>query len=405
MKIALYGIGGLYNYGCEAIVRGTVTLIRSIVPEAEIIYFSKRADEDKKVISDLNIEVIQLRTGRSLFSRILNKLLKCINIPYRFGLRDHTQIIELSDVIFSIGGDIYTIPEYIRRNKRYSYYRSLVQLGERALKKNKILIIYGASIGPFGKYRKAQKYFFNHLKKVDLIAAREQKCVEYLYVNGIKKNVCFIPDPAFAVSLKQDVDDIPEFIGINLSPLSVNELYGHVSDDIIVKFAKHIEAIVIETGFDVLLIPHVISPVTELDNDLLFLNSIFNRLDDSVIERVKLCKPSNFLEAKRIVRLCRIVISARMHCAINAICEGVPTLFLSYSEKAKGMSKFVYGNDRFNIPLQDFDYDITEKIEYILENENEIRNFLKDRVGQIQELMLQEEHIGRIRDLLDANKK
>ena len=30
MRIALYGIGGLYNYGCEAIVRGTVSILSLI---------------------------------------------------------------------------------------------------------------------------------------------------------------------------------------------------------------------------------------------------------------------------------------------------------------------------------------------------------------------------------------
>ena len=44
MRIALYGIGGLYNYGCEAIVRGTVSIIRQIASDVQIVYYSKRAD-------------------------------------------------------------------------------------------------------------------------------------------------------------------------------------------------------------------------------------------------------------------------------------------------------------------------------------------------------------------------
>ena len=60
MRIALYGIGGLYNYGCEAIVRGTVSIIRQIASDVQIVYYSKRADEDRIKIVDLGIETIQL---------------------------------------------------------------------------------------------------------------------------------------------------------------------------------------------------------------------------------------------------------------------------------------------------------------------------------------------------------
>ena len=34
MKIALYGIGGTYNFGCDAIVRGTENMIHSSRPDA-----------------------------------------------------------------------------------------------------------------------------------------------------------------------------------------------------------------------------------------------------------------------------------------------------------------------------------------------------------------------------------
>lgn len=33
MNIGLYGIYGVYNFGCEAIVRGTVQFIERVYPE------------------------------------------------------------------------------------------------------------------------------------------------------------------------------------------------------------------------------------------------------------------------------------------------------------------------------------------------------------------------------------
>ena len=167
MRIALYGIGGLYNYGCEAIVRGTVSIIRQIASDVQIVYYSKRADEDRIKIVDLGIETIQLKMEYSIVSIFLNWIGRRINLPYRFGESGFKQVVDNSDIIVSIGGDIYTIPKYVRSKRKYTYYRSLVQFGEYALRKNKKLIIFGASIGPFGEYKPAKNYFLNHLKKID----------------------------------------------------------------------------------------------------------------------------------------------------------------------------------------------------------------------------------------------
>ena len=50
MKIGLYGIYGVYNFGCEAIVRGAVKLIHDLYPSAEIIYFTYNFEYDRNVL-------------------------------------------------------------------------------------------------------------------------------------------------------------------------------------------------------------------------------------------------------------------------------------------------------------------------------------------------------------------
>ena len=54
----LYGIHGLYNYGCEAIVRGTMAILRDKWPECEIVYASRRPEEDKDILKGEPINVI-----------------------------------------------------------------------------------------------------------------------------------------------------------------------------------------------------------------------------------------------------------------------------------------------------------------------------------------------------------
>lgn len=55
-------------------------------------------------------------------------------------------IIAVSIVVMFVdlvGGDIYTIPTYLREKKKYPYYNRLVEFGNIALKQNKKMIIYG----------------------------------------------------------------------------------------------------------------------------------------------------------------------------------------------------------------------------------------------------------------------
>jgi polysaccharide pyruvyl transferase WcaK-like protein len=54
MKVGLYGILGVYNFGCEAIVRGAYNFIRTVYPESEIVYFSYSPEFDKRALADLN---------------------------------------------------------------------------------------------------------------------------------------------------------------------------------------------------------------------------------------------------------------------------------------------------------------------------------------------------------------
>ena len=58
MKIALYGIGGTYNFGCEAIVRGTEKIIHSSFPDAVLDYYSYKPEEERERLGKVNINVL-----------------------------------------------------------------------------------------------------------------------------------------------------------------------------------------------------------------------------------------------------------------------------------------------------------------------------------------------------------
>lgn len=50
-KVLLIGIDGVYNYGCEAIVRGTVEILKAVNPKIEVTYASYNFEDDRKRLS------------------------------------------------------------------------------------------------------------------------------------------------------------------------------------------------------------------------------------------------------------------------------------------------------------------------------------------------------------------
>lgn len=398
-NIGLYGIEGVYNFGCEAIIRGTVEILKNLgVKEEQISYYSARAQDDKKYLKDLKIQVIQLERHQNYVVRIINKVFRIVKFPYQLKV-DDLKKIEKSDVIFSIGGDMYTIPKWKRQKKAYSYYNRLVQSGNYLIKRGKKIVIFGASIGPFGDRKKAIDYYMNYFRRVHLIVAREDKCLNYLENNGVSNNTLFFPDPAFFVKLENAVQMEKKYIGINLSPLSLVELYGNVSKEMIEKLCNLMRNIMKETNLDILLIPHVLSPDSK-DNDLLLLKKIKMNMDSDLSKRITIGNNKNFLETKQLLHRCKMVIAARMHCAVNAVSENIPTIFLAYSHKAEGMCEYVYGDKQWSIALNQIDEELIEKVKKMYEKADDISNYLEERMLEIRNLKSYKKEIKRMEAII-----
>lgn len=154
MIIGLYGIHGVYNFGCEAIVRGAVKLIDKLYPDAQIIYYSYSYDYDSVALNDLYISIREVFSKKNMFMRLENKGKTLLNMDERVLFFDYKKIIDEVDMIFSIGGDIYTIPEAVRKVSIYPYYNQIIDFCNRVIDAGKQVVIYGASIGPFGEYKK-----------------------------------------------------------------------------------------------------------------------------------------------------------------------------------------------------------------------------------------------------------
>ena len=354
-NILLIGILGVYNYGCEAIVRGTVEILRKINPDIKISYASFDYENDFRKLRDLNINIIKRpnKFKRWTFANVVWKISSILRLPFNRPY-DSTNWISGFDTIFSIGGDMYTL------GANGSYKTDLPLFFEKCQNKGLKYILWGASVGPFDKTPAALEFYKKHLSKTDLIVAREYATIKYLKSIGISDNVIYAPDPAYFVSDKYN-DQKKEYpsrtsrkIGINLSPLSAVHYYSDIQTAVKLQ-SKTITDLIREYDYEVVLVPHVVSP-RHWEDDLAYMNQIYDMIPYDYKNKISIVSENpGFVGLKETLHTLDFMIAARMHCAINSICCGVPVLFLSYSSKAKGMADLIYGNSNRVVPLDTFE--------------------------------------------------
>jgi polysaccharide pyruvyl transferase WcaK-like protein len=259
------------------------------------------------------------------------------------------------------------------------------------------VIVYGASVGPWGDYGKAVDYNIKALGKYKLILCREYNTIDYLKNLGLN-NVKFFPDPAFQIKDSNDkANHELKYIGINFSPLSFKEVYGNYSGDNIRKIAVLLDKVVDTYGNDLMFIPHVLSE-SENDNDLWFMEKILQSMDNK--DHVVIADSSKgFIGVKKYIKECLLVVSARMHCAINAIDENIPTIFIAYSQKAVGMCEYVYGNDEMVIDINNIHTELIPLINRVLNNREAIADRIKVRNSEISSYYRQ--NINEVKLLLN----
>jgi polysaccharide pyruvyl transferase WcaK-like protein len=177
-------------------------------------------------------------------------------------------------------------------------------------------------------------------------------------------------------------------VAFNLSPASVRQL-GHDIHEAARLHADGLRRIMEDAGCKVVLVPHVVCPSYPADDDGSYLNHVRAALPKTLRGEVELIEGDiGFVETKKVLANCHAVVAARMHCAINAMAAGVPTILLSYSQKAIGMAEYVYGSRQWALPVDDFaSRGLTLALRRMLQERTQIADYLRQRTVQIQEDM------------------
>ena len=365
MDIIVYGNGSAENHGCEAITRGTATLLGG---ENRYILQSLDPATDRKYALNELADIWQAKKSVSKNLRFLYAYLKmrlAKNYTDMDGLAFVAGIKEASKhtkLVISVGGDNYCYPGtdiYGWLNKEYHKY------GMKT-------VLWGCSVTPEVV---AKSNVTKDLQRYNLIVARES--ITYKAIKKIQPNTVLAPDPAFFMESKLcDLDkrfQSKNVIGINISPMIISS--ERTSGIAYENYKNLISYILKNTDSYIALIPHV---VWESNDDRKVLRKLYEDFDKN--ERLILVEDHSAPELKYIISKCRMFIGARTHATIAAYSTYVPTLVVGYSVKARGIALDLFGaEENYVLPVQNLrePRELTNAFAWLLQNEKRIRVHLE----------------------------
>ena len=382
-KFLLVGNASYLNRGCEAILRGTVKIVRSAFGDCQFVNANFDVSDTPFAPTETDPDVVhrplspmRRLTAKWLTVQAADRLYPSLGHHLRFGSLQED--ISQAKAALSIGGDNYTLD--------YGIPRMYVNLGKYVLAQHKPLIIWGASIGPFEQRPDFAKVIHEHLRReVTAIFVREERSMSYLKEHGVAAHVYLMPDPAFVMDPEpvngSDLGfDLPEgAIGLNLSPLMAKyvtngdmEAWQRVAIEVVRELLRIHD-------LPVVLIPHVTSPHS---NDHAFLSRIKSQLPGSMVRILP--ETLSAAKTKYVISVLCCLIGARTHATIASLSTSVPTVSLAYSVKAWGINEMLFGHTRYVVGSTEMTPDtVSRAAGRVLKDARDIRDCLSGKMTEI----------------------
>lgn len=392
----LAGNSSYANLGCEAIVRGTVKILREYFRDPRFICISHFQSEEqyrKQCLQETDRAIVHI-AAHSLSSKkeVIQNFWKPEAWLYVYQhyfdkgalkyqvYREMLPYLDTAAAVLCVGGDNYSLD--------YGIPTAFTDLDDIVLEKQRPLVIWGASIGPFDRMPDYEQYMGRHLKEVTAIFARESESIDYLKGIGVSKNVYHVADPAFLMD-PEEPDEIKhtlpideEAIGINLSPLMAKYVTNGDLNAWANMAASIIGDVAQKTEMPIYLIPHVTSPNS---NDYKFMQQILSLVPDKYGNITLIPLGYNAAETKWIISQMAFFAGARTHSTIAALSSGIPTLSFAYSIKAQGINKDLFGHLNYCINPEDLCVRmVSDRIASMLENDADIKRYLKESTQVVQ---------------------
>ena len=387
----LAGNGPYDNRGCEAIVRGTVAILRRHFEGPRFFvcsqfYSQKHLQRQQQAEKDLDLVHARMdRLPNFPKRRFLIRVLWTLYKMFPSARRNHIygqMLGKLKDslAVLSIGGDNYSMD--------YNSLLNFTDLDDLAESRRARLVIWGASVGPFDKDPALEKRMGDHLQRQPAIFVRESRSMKYLEGIGVRQNVHETVDPAFAMDAQEPPDaaaypPLEGSIGLNFSPLMANYICGGNRETYRSLCADVTRAILDKFDRPILFVPHVMDDDKDLD-DHYFMEGVWEAVDSSRITLLDPCY--NAAETKWFISRCHVFAGGRTHSTIAALSSEVPTLSFGYSFKAEGLNHDVYGHQSYCISAAQFSPEnIVKTLEKLLNDRERVRDSIQPIVRRMKE--------------------
>lgn len=363
-RFLLYGYGGSYNHGAEAIIKTTIQLIREKYSNAYIAVSSHFPEQDREYNIDANVFFSPIQEAWDAEKRAASQSEK--EQLAREMYHDALNFITPDTVCLSVGGDNFCYPNWHRQ--------AVFQCS--AAKNSAPSILWGCSVEPAAITSEMTEVLGSYTH----ILARESLTYIALRDKCIDTDVQLLPDPAFRLNF-EPIELPPNFqsgdiVGINISPLVIRResVPGIINDN----FVCLINHILTHTSMKVALIPHVVMPA---DNDNAALSELFQLLPEQLRSRVWLVDEKlSASQLKYVISKCRFLVCSRTHASIAAYSSGVPTLVIGYSVKSTGIaedlgvSEFVIDIENIKLP-----HSVKDAFTKLFSQEDKVRSILVDK--------------------------
>ena len=395
----LAGNGPYTNRGCEAIVRGTTKILREHFRNPRFLCLTHIQSEEqfrRQCLEEADPAITHLQSYRLSKRKALQNFWKPETWLYAYRAlfnpaalkyqvyREMLPHLDDAAAVLSVGGDNYSLD--------YGVPTLFTDLDDIAIQKEKPIILWGASVGPFSAMPDYERYMSRHLQEVSGIFARESVTIAYLESIGVTENVYPVADPAFLMDPVRPagIEDVlpldDEAIGLNLSPLMAKYVTGGDLDAWTSKAASIIEKVAQATGMPIYLIPHVTNPGP---NDHEFMQQALSLIKNRNSTITLIPPEYDAAETKWIISQMALFAGARTHSTIAALSSGVPTLSFAYSIKAQGINRDIFGHTDYCMEPTDLDAEgIAGRGTSMLDESAAIRNDLAERIPGVQKAAL-----------------
>ena len=348
-RFLIYGHGGSYNHGGEALIQCGIEVLRQRFYGCHIVLSSHFPKQD----IEFGIQADEI-VGRDEDWLVYEK-------ETDYSIENNDKIYQSTidritneTVCIHLGGDNYCYPNW----KRYA------NIHYRAIERGAKSILWSCSIDPSA----IDLEMLDALQTHHLITAREEITYQALKELGLRQ-VVKVSDLAFRLAPSRVPFDLSNYVSITFGPLARRK--ESINGITLRSFQKLIDYILTETNMKIALVPHVLM---ETDNDYEMMNELIFHANN----RVRLiAEHLSASQLKYIIGGARFAVTLRTHASISAYSSYVPTLVIGYSMKSKGialdlgMSEHVLQvNDLYN------DTDITDAFIKLMADESSIKKQL-----------------------------